>query len=704
MGLNSLFTGLSGIQAHQTRTNVVADNIANINTTGFKARRASFQTLLSQTFKEATGPEGGRSGTNPVQAGTGVRLKSIESSFNQGSIQNTGRQTDLAIEGDGFFILSDNVNRFYTRDGGFTFDSLGRFINPSNGLVVLGNNADAHGNFGATTGLQEVQVDLNQSRPGVATTQISLSGNVELGKVSTLNMSTEYTTSSYVVTTPFPPTGPAWSTNTLDSEQQVEVLINTPEGMITGIINIPDAKYDSASKFVDALNASIAGNERLSGRVIAQVDPSTEATPPDGLSLGEFSSASIRLQTTFGGTNVQLSLSDVVSNPNGVINLGFNEPVEGTGALAGRTVTAAPPSGDLAAGSSRIVTGTDDLNELSQIGSHLSKGDILRFSGIRSDGSTFNGTFTYDPTAPIPQQTVQNFLDVVAAEFGDNVSGHIDPTGKIKLLDSNQNTVTGSTLSITLDDAETGNRSGIIGSDGLRQHKISTKVFDSQGRAHILNVTLAESPVSNKWTYNIKVDNQTPQKGASGTALFDQDGTIRSFVPTEGEGTLLEFAPDGDVLPLKVSFTGITQATRGIQGLTQFAAPSTADVVDQNGRASGRLDTIFIRTDGVIEGRFTNGETLNLARINIANFDNEGGLRRMGGNLYTETENTGSPLIEIATETTETQILSESLELSNVDLAQEFTDLIISQRGFQANARVVTTTDQILVETVNLKQ
>ena len=158
------------------------------------------------------------------------------------------------------------------------------------------------------------------------------------------------------------------------------------------------------------------------------------------------------------------------------------------------------------------------------------------------------------------------------------------------------------------------------------------------------------------------------------------------------------------MLPLKINFTGITQPERGINGLTQFAAPSTADVVDQNGRASGRLDTIFIGTDGIIEGRFTNGETLNLARVNLANFDNPGGLQRNGGNLFTETENTGPALIEIATETLESQILAGALELSNVDLATELTDLIISQRGFQANARVVTTTDQILAETVNLKQ
>ena len=101
---------------------------------------------------------------------------------------------------------------------------------------------------------------------------------------------------------------------------------------------------------------------------------------------------------------------------------------------------------------------------------------------------------------------------------------------------------------------------------------------------------------------------------------------------------------------------------------------------------------------------FSNGETLNMARVNLANFDNPGGLGRLGGNIFVETENTGNPLIEIPTKTIVSQIVSQSMEISNVDLAQELTDLITSQRGFQANARVVTTSDEIMMETVNLKR
>jgi flagellar hook protein FlgE len=655
MALNSLFTGLSGIQAHQTRTNVVADNISNINTTGFKARRANFETLLAQTLKEATGPEGDKSGTNPFQLGMGVRLKSIDTTFTQGSLQTTGRETDLAIEGDGFFILSDGATKFYTRDGAFAFDPLGRMVNPSNGMVVQGNLADSKGNFGATTGLANIQLDLNREIAGLATSRISLSGNIDPGPVASLSTGAEFVTASVLSG------GPGFPFTTA-TEEQLELLVTTPEGVTSGIITIPDATYLTIDAFLGGVNAAIAGNDRLAGKVIAQEDPAT--------------AGNVQLRTTIGGAGVQLTMQDV-----------------GTG-------TALATFGFGGTGSNSIVaTGATLLNDLAQVGSALDAGDSFRFSGTRADGSSYNGAFTIvDPTTA----TIQNYLDNVASSFGDSVSASVDLTGKIQLTDSTGGAVTGFTISTNLDDADGG--SGLIGNAGLAQHKISIRIFDSQGRNHNMNINLTETAVSNRWSYNVEVDNQPPLAGGTGTILFDEDGSVRTFTPVEGEGTFLEFTPDGLVLPLKIDFTGVAVPERGINGLTQFSAPATADVVDQNGRAAGRLDTIFIGTDGIIEGRFTNGESLNLARVNLANFDNPGGLQRVGGNLFGETENTGPPLVEVATKTIESSIAAGTLELSNVDLAQEFTDLIISQRGFQANARVVTTTDQILAETVNLKQ
>jgi flagellar hook-basal body protein len=518
-------------------------------------------------------------------------------------------------------------------------------------MVVQGNIANSQGLFGATTGLQNIQLDLNREIPGLATTRVNLSGNIDPGPVSSLTTGTEFATASVIAGGAEPG---------VITAQSFEIRIDTPDGITSGIVTLPAANYQTIEQFVNGVNAAITGNERLAGQVIAQESPTAPGT--------------LQLRTTFGGPDIQMTLVDVGTGT-ALATLGL-----------GATGTA-----------STVALGTTDLNDLSQVGSALQAGDVLRFSGTRADGSSYSGTFTVAAGS-----TLQDFADSLSIAFGDDVTGGVDLTGKIQLTDSDGAAVSGFTLNITLEDSNAS--SGLIGASSLKSHKISTTIFDSQGRKHILNITLAENPVANQWNYNVKIDNQIPTSGGSGTMVFDEDGTIRTFTPTEGEGTLLEFTPDGEVLPLSIDFTGLANSDRGINGLTQFSAPSTGDVVDQNGRASGRLDNVFFRADGVIEGRFTNGETLNLARVNLANFDNPSGLRRLGGNLFTETENTGNALIEIATETIESQIVTESLELSNVDLAQEFTDLITSQRGFQANARIITTTDQILAETVNLKQ
>jgi len=655
MSLNSLFTGLSGIQVHQTRTNVVANNLANINTTGFKTQRAHFEEQLAQTLKDATGPEGGVSGTNPVQAGTGVRLKSIDTNFSQGSIQTTDKNTDLALEGNGFFILQDqNGTQFYTRDGAFGFDADGRFVNPSNGMLVMGNLA-TNGTFtGGATDLQPIRLDLQQEIPGSATTDIKLSGNLDPGSTPTLSAGTEFTVASSFVG--------AGVTGAI-AESRIQISITSAAGEpVEGQITIPDATYNALTDVADALNAAINANETLVGNVVAQVDDTGQ----------------LELRTT-GGSGVTLNVADVT--------------VGGVAAVFG----AGPGAGTV----SGAATGTSDINTLAQIGKDLDAGDVIQFNGSRADGTTFEGIFTFG--AANDGVTIGDLLTSVQNEFGGGVTAALDANGKITLTDSTLAPVTGFTTRFSLQDSGT-TSSGLIGTEAPEQHRISTVIFDSQGSFQTMNVTLTESTESNKWTYDVKIDGQRPQTGALGTITFNEDGSNRLFKPVEGVDTQVEFTPSGGVQTIRVALTGERQTDPAITGLTQFSSPSTAGVATQDGRAPGTLERIFISPDGVIEGRFDNGQTLDLARTIIADFENPGGLQRHGGNLYAETENSGRRVEERPTVTIGTQVISGALELSNVDMARELTDLIISQRGFQANSRVVTTTDQILAETVNLKQ
>ena len=654
MSLNSLFTGLSGIQVHQQRTNVVANNLANINTTGYKTQRANFEEQLAQTLKDATGPEGGVSGTNPVQAGTGVRLKSIDTNFSQGSIQTTDKNTDLALEGNGFFILQDqNGTQFYTRDGAFGFDADGRFVNPSNGMLVMGNLA-TNGEFtGGATDLQPIRLDLQQEIPGSGTTDIKLSGNLDPGSTPSLTADTEFIGAST-----FAGAGVVGAI----AESRIQISLTSSGEPIEGQITIPDATYNALTDVADALNASINANEALVGKVVAQVD----------------NAGQLELRTT-GGSGLTLNVADVTAG--------------GVAAVFGAGPGAGVASAAAAAGT--------EINATSQIGKDLDAGDVIQYNGSRADGTTFEGIFTFG--AANDGTTMGDLLTSLQNEFGGGVTAALDANGKITLTDSSAAPVTGFTARFSLQDSGT-TSSGFIGTEAPEQHRISTVIFDSQGSPKTMNVTLTESTEFNKWTYDVKIDGQRPQTGALGTITFNEDGSNRLFKPVEGVDAQVVFTPAGGVQTIRVALTGERQTDPAITGLTQFSSPSTAGVATQDGRAPGTLERIFISPDGVIEGRFDNGQTLNLARMIIADFENPGGLQRQGGNLYGETENSGTRIEERPTVTTGTMVVSGALELSNVDMAQELTDLIISQRGFQANSRVVTTTDQILAETVNLKQ
>ena len=369
--------------------------------------------------------------------------------------------------------------------------------------------------------------------------------------------------------------------------------------------------------------------------------------------------------------------------------------------------------------------GGTTLNALSQIDLALTAADQLVFSGTRADGTAFDGAFTV-----LGGDTMTTFLADVSTAFGTGFTATLDATGKIQITDASGNIQTGFTLDAQLIDD--GSDSGLTATSTNVQ-RVSTTVFDAEGGAHNMTTTFTKQTLPRTWLYEVLVDNRTPTDGSRGRVTFNPDGSPRDFVPLsvnatggilDAAGVALAIQPGTrgfdinsaatdrsaqvtidlpDVGQLAFDLKGSPEG--GITGLTQFASPSSVAVVRQDGRSAGSLETVFIGTDGVVEGRFSNGQTQELGKIVLASFPNEGGLNREGGNLFSETENTGTRVLkDLREEPAAIQILSGALELSNVDMARELTDLIITQRGFQANARVVTTTDQILAETVNLKQ
>lgn len=427
MSYRAMLTGVSGLKAHQTRLDVVAANIANVNTIGYRSSRALFQDLFSQTLRGSSAPQGDFGGTNALQVGLGVRIASIDTKFDQGSLITTGVASDLAIQGNGFFILTDGSRVGYTRDGSFSLNSNGVLVEPATGLRVQGFMVDENG----------------------------------------------------VVDTNAPP-------------------------------------------------------------------------------------------------------SDIVVPVNGAA----------------------------------IVRATENANLIGNLNSDAAGGEQV-------------------------VRTVQ--------------------------------------------------------------------VFDSLGTARDVTITFtkAASP-SNDWDYDITYGVNTV---GTGTLDFSAAGTLDPTLPANAPTvtiTAAQLSAGGDSVPADLQFTmnmtEVTQLALGTetnQGVVT-AMPSTVAMRNQDGFELGVLESFSVGNNGEIVGVFTNGLTRTLAQVALASFSNNGGLVRDGDNMFRETPASGLPQIGLPSQGGRGIVSGGTLENSNVDLGTEFSDLIVTQRGFQANARTITAADTLLQETVNL--
>jgi len=174
-----MFSGVSGLRTHQIMMDTIGNNIANINTTGFKSSQVAFEDLLSQTITGATPPQAGRGGTNPQQVGLGVKVASITQVFTQGALQATGRAFDLAIQGDGFFVLNDGNRDLYSRAGSFALDNNGNVVNPANGYRVQGWGADATGAINTNATIGNITIPIGMDVQPKATTEVEYTGNID---------------------------------------------------------------------------------------------------------------------------------------------------------------------------------------------------------------------------------------------------------------------------------------------------------------------------------------------------------------------------------------------------------------------------------------------------------------------------------------------------------------------------------------------
>lgn len=409
--MRSMFSGVSGLRIHQTMMDIIGNNIANINTIGYKTNNLTFQSMLNQTLKGGSTPTANSGGSNPIQVGLGAQMGSVDTNFVQGNLQSTGKVTDMAIQGDGFFVLKSPAGLYYTRAGNFTFDSLGNLVNPADGMIVQGWVADNVGDINTSESVANLQIPVDQIVEPTPTSTVTYTGNL----------------------------------------------------------------------------------------------PATTAT-------------------------------------------------------------------------------------------------------------------------------------------GESIITSID-------------------------------------------------VIDSQGNKHTLTVEFEKTATANLWDWSV-----TSPSGAAGAGhlAFGADGMISTITVD----TAITYTPAGaTAMAITADF-----GTAGLSdGITQFSSDATVAAIGQNGNVSGGLQSMSIGGKGEITGIFSNGQNRLLGQIALASFKNASGLLKTGSSLYSESNNSGVAIIGEANSGGRGQIVPGTLEMSNVDLAKEFANMIIAQRGFQANSKIITASDEMLMDLVRLK-
>ncbi|HTY39294.1 MAG TPA: flagellar hook protein FlgE [Bacteroidota bacterium] len=344
--LRSLFSGVSGLRNHQTMMDVIGNNIANINTVGFKAGRTTFSELYAQTLRSGTQPVDGSGGTNPMQVGLGITVNSLDTLFTQGNIENTGKTTDLAVQGNGFFIVKKDGKNLYTRVGTFDFDSTGTLVNTGTGAIVQGKLADAQGNIPSGTTLEDVKVALDTKSPAKATSTMKFAGNLDSGaKVGdTANASVSVFDSlgnQHTITLTFTNTGTnAWSWKAAVPAPATTAAAGTVTFNTDGTLNsmtgnplalTPGGGANAMSINVDFGTPSAAAPGNFSG--LTQTAGGSTVTPreQDGYAAGTLSDISIdstgKVQGTFSNGTV-LTLAQIMmaefNNPGGLVRNGEN--------------------------------------------------------------------------------------------------------------------------------------------------------------------------------------------------------------------------------------------------------------------------------------------------------------------------------------------------------------------------------------------
>ncbi|HUV31658.1 MAG TPA: flagellar hook-basal body complex protein [Acidobacteriota bacterium] len=662
----SLFAGVSGLKNHQVKMNVIGNNIANVNTIGFKPGRVNFQEALVQTFKGAGRPSAVTGGTNPQQLGLGMQVAAIDNIFLQGGLETTGQITDLGIQGSGFFILGDNNgNLFYTRAGAFGFDAESNLVDPATGLFVQGKMADASGQIPSLATTGNVMLPFGQQDPAKSTEIVTLANNLDATASDARTSLTEAGNSNVVEV----------SGTAIDGVGGQHVIT------ITG-------NQAQQSSFT----GSNQGNDGAGGLVGALGTTMTLG----GLGVDDFSNFGFSVDggamQIIPGLNASSTIQDLINAINQINGI--------TASLVGGEIEIArDKAGDPAAYNFVSTPGV----AVPGGGAASTSGNIVGvICGVDGGGTIASAGGAASTFAAADVFTPDRGFGAAAGPAVTSLGLVFDETSGLVVGLSG---LGGGGVEMKTNSAglmATGGNDLIITTDPTLW-STSINVYDSLGGKHTLTIEFFKSLIGNRWEWTtslLGVEEVTA--GRTGYVSFNSDGSLNTF-EYFGGASAVSIDPHNGAEIMRVRYDAGTIGN--FDGVTQFASGNhTAAIIQQDGYGLGVLEKISIDQAGNISGIFSNGVTRVLAQIMLADFTNQAGLRKAGRSMYQPSANSGDAIEGVAGATIAATITSGALESSAVDIAQEFTGMITAQRGFQANARIITTSDNMLDELVNLKR
>lgn len=744
--LRSLYAGVTGLQSHQVAMDVESNNIANVNTIGYKYSRANFSDLLAQTAQIATAPQGELGGKNAVQIGLGASVNSITRIMTQGSIQNTDKNTDVAIQGDGFFIVSgDGGNtKKYSRSGDFKFDAGGNFVD-NNGFIVQGWVRDkATGKVDATAPVSNINVPPGLTTPASASTEVALKANLDSGTtvetfsvtkpMSSYNLTDYLSYSAWQSAGFLPAVGggapapatvaqqavwqSAFDTRTANSAnaEDMNVMFNESGNALTTQTNQGIwVSYKDATLGRTVAAGASAFSIVLNGTTISGLTP--------GLSAAD--NATYIAQEI----NAKTALTGVVAVVSGTaLTLVNDNSRESNLASTKNVLITAADAGAIALGLTDTVVG--DINSTTAYN--------YKYSSSAIDISTTTaGNAVFKTTEQLRLIMETHARDVVggplAADFNNGIVATVNDRGQFEIhnnndADLNQENLklqitafTDTANNITKNDRLTQtlqslNGTLVEGSSGLRlsqalnaaTHSASIDIYDSLGSKHTLKMDFRKTEVDlvsgATWSMKLSVplpgeiNTIAPLNEIAGQVRFSADGALSSYTPTN-----INFTGNNGSSPNQ-SVNIALGTSNEFDGLTSFDATSGTSSIAQDGFPGGDLVGIRIDQSGTLVGSFSNGRSFGLAQIAMAKFTNNEGLATDGGNVYLQSANSGDPIIGTAATAGRGLMQSSALEASNVDLSKALTNLIIIQRGYQANGKTITTSDTILDTLLSIKR